>query len=147
MLVSPISLEDLKVAVWNCDGNKSPGPDGFNFNFIKAHWDLLKDDILGFVLEFQQNARLPKIIIASFIALIPKSNNPHPLKEFRLISLIGCLYKIIAKILASRLKVVLSRIISPCQTAFLPHRQILDRVLIANELLVWRNDRRINAYS
>lgn len=135
MLISPISLEELEDAIWSYEGNKSRGPNGFNFNFIKVHWDMLKEDILGFVLEFQQNACLPKAIAASFIALIPKSNNLHSLREFRPISLIGCLYKIIVKILANMLKVVLSRIISPCQSAFLPHRQILDGALIANELV------------
>lgn len=55
------------------------------------------------------------------------------MKEYRPISLIGCLYKIGAKLLASRSKTVLTNVISPCQTTFLPKRQILDGVVIANE--------------
>ena len=37
-LVERFSEEDIKVAVWDCEGNKSPGPDGYNFSFIKACW-------------------------------------------------------------------------------------------------------------
>lgn len=45
MLDAPFSEEDIKNAVWSCDGSKAPGPDGFSFSFIKANWDLLKQDI------------------------------------------------------------------------------------------------------
>lgn len=35
-LVELFTEEEIKEAVWSCEGNKSPGPDGFNFNFIKS---------------------------------------------------------------------------------------------------------------
>ena len=56
------------------------------------------------------------------------------LKEYRPISLVGCIYKL-SKILANRLKKVLSSIIGPYQGAFVHNRQILNGVLIANELI------------
>ncbi|GJU85933.1 hypothetical protein Tco_1293479 [Tanacetum coccineum] len=40
-LESDFSIDEVKAAVWDCAGSKAPGPDGFNFNFIKAFWDLL----------------------------------------------------------------------------------------------------------
>ena len=46
-----------------------------------------------------------------FIILIPKVENPQSLKEFRAISLFGCMFKIVAKVLANRLKKVLPRLI------------------------------------
>jgi hypothetical protein len=57
------------------------------------------------------------------------------MKDFRPISLVGSLYKIIAKVLANRLKEVLNKVISKTQSAFIKERQILDPILIANESL------------
>ncbi|GJR71510.1 RNA-directed DNA polymerase, eukaryota [Tanacetum coccineum] len=72
---------------------------------------------------------------SSFIALIPKSLDPKSVCNYRPISLIGSMYKVITKILATRLSVVISDLISDVQTAFLLNQQILDGPFIINELL------------
>ncbi|XP_028098838.1 uncharacterized protein LOC114298468 [Camellia sinensis] len=79
--------------------------------------------------------RLLKGINSSFITLIPKKDNPIGLSDYRPISLVESIYKIIAKLLANRLKVVLPHIISETQLAFINGRSILDGVLIANEVV------------
>jgi len=42
ILLAEIIEEEIKEVVWQCDGSKSPGPDGFNLNFIKNSWEYLK---------------------------------------------------------------------------------------------------------
>jgi hypothetical protein len=133
LLTGRFTEEEVREAIWNCDGNKSPGPDGFNF--LKACWDIVKGDFLNFINEFHSNAFLPKGFTATFLALIPKKDHPQELSDYRPISLIGCAYKVLSKILASRLKQVLGKLISICQSAFLPKRQILDGVVVINELI------------
>ena len=76
-----------------------------------------------------------KSLNASFIALIPKKQNASNIRDFRPISLIGSVYKLLAKVLANWLKVVLDSLISESQNAFVGERKILDLVLIANECL------------
>ncbi|GJX46083.1 RNA-directed DNA polymerase, eukaryota [Tanacetum coccineum] len=74
---------------------------------------------------------------SSFIALIPKCIDPNFVDNYRPISLIGSLYKVVTKILVIRLSSVLNNLISEVQSAFLPNRQILDGPFIINELLSW----------
>ncbi|KHN25500.1 Transposon TX1 putative 149 kDa protein, partial [Glycine soja] len=51
-LVARFSEVEIKSAVWDCGGDKSPGPDGLNFNFIKLFWETLKPDFIRFMDEF-----------------------------------------------------------------------------------------------
>jgi len=67
--------------------------------------------------------------------LIPKVENPQQLGEFRPISLVGCLYKIISTALSLRLKKVIGKIIDARQSAFLEGRGLMDSVLVANEVM------------
>jgi len=59
---------------------------------------------MGFMREFHRNAVLPKAVTASFLTLIPKGNHPQSLTEYRPICLIGCMRKILSKLMANRLK-------------------------------------------
>lgn len=101
-IIRPFTLDEVKQAIWDCDRYKSPGPDGINFGFLKQFWNVLNDDFWRFVTDFHCNKRLPKGINATFISLIPKVNSHQRLHDFRPISLVGCMYKVLAKILANR---------------------------------------------
>ena len=110
-LVKPFSMDEVKVAVWNCDSFKSSGLDGINFGFIKEFWQDMKDDTMRFVSEFHHNGKLSKGINTTFIALIPKVDSLQRNNDFRPISLVGSLYKILAKLLANRLRLVIISVI------------------------------------
>nr|GEX49538.1 putative RNA-directed DNA polymerase, eukaryota, reverse transcriptase zinc-binding domain protein [Tanacetum cinerariifolium] len=84
---------------------------------------------------FSISHEIPKGCNPSFIALIPKIPNAKFVTDFRPISLIGCQYKIIGKLLANRLSSVIGDCISPVQSAFIKGRYILDGPLILNEIL------------
>jgi hypothetical protein len=88
---------------------------------------------MRFVIEFHRNGRLTKGVNATFIALIPKIDSPQRLNDFRPISLVGCMYKVLAKILANRLRAVIGSVVSDSQTTFVKGKQILDGTLVANE--------------
>ena len=134
-LVERFQTDEVQRAVWDCGSEKSPGPDGLNFKFIKQFWHILHPDFLRFLDEFYVNEIFPRRSNASFIALIPKVSDPLRLSDYRPISLIGCMYKIVAKILANRLKKVMPFIIDERQSAFIEGRHMLHSVLITNEVV------------
>lgn len=121
-LEAPFIEEEIKVAVWSCDGTKSPYPDGFNFVFIKKRWYFLKDEIISYVKDFHGKATLLKDITSCFLTLIPKIQYPININDYIPICMVGSLYKILAKLLAARLKIVIGGLISHCQFAFVPGR-------------------------
>jgi len=61
--------------------------------------------------KIEEGGRWPKGVDASFITLVPKCENPQQLNGFRLISLVGCMFKIVTKFLSSRLKKVMNKVI------------------------------------
>jgi len=134
-LVSQFSMEEIKGVVKESDGNKSSAPDGFNFAFFKQFWYLIKHEIRIFFDQFHGNEVLPRCLLSYFITLIPKVKCSSSLKEFRPISLLGCLYKILAKMLAGRLAKVMNLVISKSQLAFLKGRNLVDGVLVVNEVV------------
>ncbi|GJY34315.1 RNA-directed DNA polymerase, eukaryota [Tanacetum coccineum] len=134
-LESSITREEIRNAVWGCGENKSPGPDGFTFEFFRKFWSVVGPDFCTAVEWFFDHASFSIGCNSSFIALIPKSLDPKSVGDYRPISLIGSMYKVITKILTTRLSVVIYDLISDVQTAFLSNRQILDGPFIINELL------------
>ena len=95
------STEEVKQAVWACGVDKAPGFDGYNFKFIREMWDTIKEDIYEFVLEFFVTGTSVRDINVTWVTLIPKNENPSSIEEYRPISMVGALYKIISKILSS----------------------------------------------
>ncbi|GJS00325.1 RNA-directed DNA polymerase, eukaryota [Tanacetum coccineum] len=132
-----ISKEEVKRAVWDCGVDKSPGPDGFSFSFYRHFWPVIEKDVFEAVDYFFMYGEIPTGCNSNFIALIPKILDANMVKDFRHISLIGSLYKIIAKILANRLVGVLGDLVNEVQSAFVADRQILDGPFILDEVLQW----------
>ncbi|GJR53713.1 RNA-directed DNA polymerase, eukaryota, partial [Tanacetum coccineum] len=68
-----VTYDEIKKAVWDCGTNKSPGPDGFTFEFFRRYWKIIDDDVVAAVLQFFSSCTFPPWCNSSFIALIPKT--------------------------------------------------------------------------
>ena len=115
------------------NGDKAPGPDDFTVAFWQNCWDFVKEEVLEMFKEFHEQSSFIKSLNTTFLVLLPKKGGAEDLGDFRRISLLGGLYKLLAKVLANRLKRVIGKVVSSDQNAFVMGRQILDASLIANE--------------
>ncbi|KAK2662299.1 hypothetical protein Ddye_000873 [Dipteronia dyeriana] len=134
-LEKPFNEEEVSTVVNGCDGNKALGPDGLNLNFVKANWVSIKDDFMNFIKRF-------KDINNMFIALFPKCGTPESLSDYRPIRFVNSTYKILANVLANRLKTVMGEIINECQSTFVRNRHIMDSFVVAEEMIhSWKRDK------
>ncbi|KAL2247302.1 UNVERIFIED_CONTAM: hypothetical protein Sindi_2582500 [Sesamum indicum] len=118
-LVLPFTHTDVKQAIFDIAEDKAPRPDGYSSGFFKAAWPIIGQEVSSAVLDFFHTGRILKQINTTLLALMPK--------------------KIIAKLLVQRLSVILDKLISPCQAAFVPERSIGDNIMLAQELYTGYN--------
>jgi hypothetical protein len=134
-LLSPTNEEEISKIIWSMDPDKAPGPDGFTIHFYRICWNIIKSDLIRMIKGFLQKAKIGGSTNSTFLALIPKETNPASFDRFRPISLCNASYKIIAKLLANRIKPLLGKLISESQGGFVKGRHILDNVIQVQEAM------------
>jgi hypothetical protein len=99
-LEAPFEEREVMEVVKGMYRHKAYGPDGFSMAFFQDCWKVIKEDIMVVFSDFFTHGKFEKSLNATFISLIPKVPGASKLKEFRPISLISGIYKIISKVLA-----------------------------------------------
>lgn len=115
--------------------DKASGPDGLNPAFFQHFWSLMGNEVFNCCKAWLQDCSFPAELNDTNVVLIPKKDNADNMKDLHHIALCNVLYKIMAKVLANRLKSILPVTISKNQSAFVLGRSITDNVLVAFEVL------------
>eukprot|EP00253_Pinus_taeda_P030079 PITA_30079 len=131
----PVTEKEVSEVLKEMQNGKAPGPDGFNVDFYKFCWNIVKKDIVRVVEDSKLNRTILKALSTSFIALIPKQDNAQTPEKYRIIAVCNVVYKIISKVVANKLKPLLPTIISGEQSGYVEGRQILDNIIQAHEVV------------
>jgi len=134
-LLAPFQVSEFKKALYSMHSDKAPGPNGLNPAFYKRFWHLCGVELFQTGVAWLENGVFPPQIMETNIVLIPKKDKPESMSDLRPISLCNVIYKIISKVLANRLKHMMSKCISQEQSAFVENRSIVDNVMVASEIL------------
>ncbi|XP_019176335.1 PREDICTED: uncharacterized protein LOC109171734 [Ipomoea nil] len=138
-LLRPFEKAEVKTALFAMFPDKAPGPDGMNPRFYQHFWDVVGEDVSDFIVDCLNTRSLPASLNATDIVLIPKKKNPERVSDLRPIALSNVVYRVMAKMITTRMKPLMDEIISNTQSAFIPDRLITDNILIAAEVRHYLN--------
>ncbi|KAL5557491.1 hypothetical protein UlMin_039727 [Ulmus minor] len=135
LLLSIPDWEEIRTTVFKMGSFKAAGPDGFPSLFFKSYWEIVGEDVISSVRDFFITGTLHPYINSTNIVLVPKSKTPSNINHFQPIAVCNVIYKVISKLLAERLKPLLTRLICPTQGAFVPGHSIHDNSIIIQEII------------
>ncbi|KAL3692518.1 hypothetical protein R1sor_006169 [Riccia sorocarpa] len=123
---------------------KSPGPDGFSTEVFAVLWPLVGGVFCEAVIEFWESGVLLPYFKDGLLFLLPKVDDPLTISQWRPITLLNSIYKVIAKLIAARMAVTLPGLIPVQQQGFLrgwsTHNCILTFALVHESL---KRERRV----
>ncbi|XP_057790955.1 uncharacterized protein LOC131008071 [Salvia miltiorrhiza] len=125
--------EEIKAAVFELGGDSAAGPDGFTWVFFQHCWEIIKADICLAVRTFFNKNYLPHGLNSNTLILIPKKEVVETVADLRPIVLSNFFFKILSKILATRLSDVAAECVSPNQFGFIRGRLIHDCIMLGSE--------------
>jgi hypothetical protein len=130
----PFCEDEIWQAVKRMPKRKAPGPDGFTAEFLRACWPIVKDDIVEvFQRLYELRGRGFAQLNQALLLLLPKHAGASTLGDFRPISLIHLVAKLVAKVLSLRLAPRLNDLVSPIQNAFIPGRSLHDNFTLVRQ--------------
>jgi len=114
-LEEPITKQEIQAALLDCSPSKAPGYDGFNLKCLKEVWPIVGEEFCSYILQFFQSGKMHPSFNTTWVTLVPKKPGVITIADYRPISMVGSLYKVIAKVISARLRRVLPRLIGMCK--------------------------------
>jgi hypothetical protein len=139
-LTQELTLKEIQEAIMAMPKDKAPRCDSISTEFFQEFMSEVSPTLLQAFSVMLRNGETSELINKGLIILIPKSGDHARIGNWRPITLLGSLYKILAKTLARRLQTFLSSIIRPRQTSFVDGRSILDNTFLAQEAQDWAKE-------
>lgn len=147
-ICKPITEEEVLNTINSLRGGKAPGPDGFCPEFYKKMGKDIAGSLTEMFTDSLKNGQLPPTLNLANISLILKKDKPPDIcSSYRPISLIGVDAKILSKLLARRLEIVLPNLINPDQTGFIQKRFSITNIRRLLNVIQYTNQTHCEAIS
>jgi hypothetical protein len=141
----PITLQELDHATYSLNEKSAGGLDGIGAKFLKKFWFLLRQPMLKYVTHCFNTGNLTQSFSSAGIKLIPKKGDTRQIKNWRPISLLNCVFKIIAKTVDTRLQKINEIILTRAQKGFTKNRQIQECIINIVETIAYSEKKRFRA--
>jgi hypothetical protein len=131
----PFSHQEINPIIKNLPTYKSPGPDGFNTDFVRKCWSVITPEFYELCGKFYEGSICMQSINGSYVTLIPKNSSPASVGDYRSISLLNTSVKVLTKLLANRLQRVITNLVHHNQYGFIKVRSIQNCLAWAFEYI------------
>ena len=146
LMDSQLTIEDLRTSVKEMAPNKTPGLDGLNKEFYEQFFDILSESLLDMYKYCWEVGEFAPSTRTGLITLIPKKDkNICKLSAWRALTMLNLDFKILAKTLATRLKIILPNIIGEEQCGFMKGRNIQECLMRTIEVIRYTKQKKIPA--
>jgi hypothetical protein len=135
VLNEPFSEEEIQAAINSMVKNKAPGPDGIPIEFYQSRWSIIKNDVMNIFCDWKLGDLNLYRLNFGMIILLQKSHDADVIQKYKPICLLQVLYKWLTKVATLRVEPFMDKLISPCQTAFIKGRNMMDGVMSLHEIL------------
>lgn len=125
---------EIKEAIFAMGAFKAPGPDALHPIFYQSNWEIVGKVVCRVVKQAFHDPNSIADINGTLLVLIPKVEAPEKLSQYRPINLCNVVYKIITKIMATRLRQYMNALVAPNQCSFIPGRHNSDNIIVAQEV-------------
>ncbi|KAJ4429252.1 hypothetical protein ANN_26255 [Periplaneta americana] len=136
-LQSPITEEEIRLALEGAPKNTAPGPDGLTYQVYKNHWRLIKEYLIELMNYILDTGSVIDGLSDGVVTLIPKTTNPTTVSEYRPITLLKTDYKLFMKVLANRLKPAFRDIFEIGQTCGVPEKSIIHNLSTIRDTVLY----------
>ena len=114
-LAEPITLAEVQTSIEAGAKGKCPGPDGLPLEFYRATWSVIKEEITEIFNTILARRKICASHKAGVVVLVPKVAQPKTVQQFRPLTMLNCDYKILARILNTRIIPLMPRLLHPSQ--------------------------------
>ena len=132
-LEEPISLEELRHAIIQEKANKASGQDGICLEFFGTAWDVIKHEMLTIMNHMYIDGRTSVRQRQGLIFCLPKTPHPKNVGDYRPLTLLNTDYKIMARIIANRIRPFLAAILHPNQHCGVQGNSVFEAVAAVRE--------------